>query len=127
MSFSLVKVIPQQVVAIGDDGKNRSSHLFDESLETRWSYKGGFAYNLIKLQEPTSIDSITFHWYMKKKERRVYKFGVNVTTDDFNFTGTDFDTIQKQIQDIYNNPNTVKSSNETGNDRYCSSIRWSES
>lgn len=115
MSFSIVKIIPQQVVSIGDDGKNRSSHLFDESLDTRWSYKGGFAYNLITLKDAVALDSLTFHWYMKKKERRVYEFGVFTSNSDVSFSG-DFDAIKQEIQEIYDRADTIKSSNEDGKD-----------
>jgi hypothetical protein len=115
MSFSLQKVIPHQVVAIGDDGKNKSSHLFDSSFETRWSYKGRFAYNVITLPDNTTLDSMTIYWYMKKKERRQYKFGVYTSQGDIAITG-DFETTQKQIQELYNSADTIKSDNGEGNE-----------
>ncbi len=113
MSFSLVKVIPDQVVTIGDDVKNRSSNLFDQSLDTRWSFKGDFAYNIIRLKESVELDSITFHWYMKKKERRIYKFAVHVTENDVNLGG---EKLRDQVQQIHDDAATVRSSNESGFD-----------
>ena len=75
MSVSLSTVVPKSVVAIGDDG-HKASNLFDKSLDTRWSYQGKFAYNLITLDMVHTLDSIIIYWYMKKKENRVYNFGI---------------------------------------------------
>src|ERR1044071_5162055 len=107
MAFATLQIVPQTVVTIGDDGKNRSSHLFDKSYETRWSYKGRYAYNVVTLESPINLDSITFHWYMKKKERRLYRFGIYLSTTDITFTSSDFEAVKKQVQDLYNSQQTI--------------------
>jgi hypothetical protein len=116
MSFSVVKIIPKDVTTIGDDGKNRSSHLFDKSLDTRWSYKGKFAYNIVILENPINLDSLIFHWYMKKKERRAYRFGIYLSDTDIAFTSNDFESVKRQVQELYNDPKTIRSTNNEGDE-----------
>lgn len=114
MAFAVVQIVPQTVTTIGDDGKNRSSHLFDKSYETRWSYKGRYAYNIITLETAIELDSLVFHWYMKKKERRLYRFGVYLSDTDITFTSSDFDVVKQQVQSMYNEQKTIKGDNKNG-------------
>ncbi len=116
MAFATVQIVPQTVVTIGDDGKNRSSHLFDKSYETRWSYKGRYAYNVITLETAIELDSLVFHWYMKKKERRLYRFGVYLSDKDITFTSSDFEAVKQQVQNMYNEQKTIKGDNGDGNE-----------
>jgi hypothetical protein len=106
MSVSLHKIIPQSVIAIGDDG-NKPSNLFDESLETRWSYQGKFAYNLVTLSSITTLDSITFWWYMKKKENREYDFGIYLSDKDI-VIPVDFEAAKNEVQKLYDDVSTIK-------------------
>ena len=106
MSVTLTKITPKSVVAIGDDG-NKASNLFDESLETRWSYQGKFAWNLITLDTAYTLDSITFWWYMKKKENRVYNFGIYLSNDEITIP-TDFDEAKNMVQKLYDETSTMK-------------------
>jgi hypothetical protein len=107
MSVSLLKIVPQKVVAIGDDGVNKASNLFDLSLETRWSYKGKFAYNLITLDSVHTLDSITFWWYMKKKENREYDFGIYLSNNDITIPA-DFEGGKNAVQALYDEVSTMK-------------------
>jgi len=107
MSVTLSKIIPTSVVAIGDDGINKASHLFDQSLDTRWSYKGKFAYNLITLDSSKSLDSIIMYWYMKKKENRVYNFGIYLSESDITIP-VGFEDAKNAVQKLYDDPSTMK-------------------
>ncbi len=106
MSVTLERLTPKSVVAIGDDG-NKASNLFDESLETRWSYQGKFAYNLITLDNVYTLDSITFWWYMKKKENRVYNFGIYLSNEEI-VIPADFDEAKNLVQKLYDETSTMK-------------------
>jgi len=106
MSVSLSTVVPKSVVAIGDDG-HKASNLFDKSLDTRWSYQGKFAYNLITLDMVHTLDSIIIYWYMKKKENRVYNFGIYLSENDI-VIPVDFEAAKIEVQKLYDNVSTLK-------------------
>ena len=106
MSVSLTKIIPKSVVAIGSD-ENKPSGLFDQSLETRWSYKGKFAYNLITLDGVHALDNITIWWYMKRKENREYDFGIYLSENEI-VIPTEFEAGKNAVQKLYDDPSTMK-------------------
>lgn len=106
-TVSLAKITPNSVIAIGDDGKHPASNLFDQSLDTRWSYQGKFAYNLIKFSDVHILDRIMIFWYMKKNENRVYDFGIYLTEEDITIPA-DFEEAKNTVQKYYDDTSTIK-------------------
>src|SRR5262245_22971781 len=107
MAVSIIKVTPTSVTAIGDDGKNKAANLFDQDLTNRWSYKGKFAYNLVKLDRPYVLNNLVFYWYMKKGENRKYNFGIYLSEQDITIPA-DFVSAKNDVQKLYDDASTIK-------------------